>query len=264
MRLLIMMLLCSLCLLSACAPPPPPANAQTSPQQTFRALIPPTSGHFHHDPYSPYFEYDPAGVKVKDVRIQALFSNPYSWRGQRFAYGFRARIASGKPWVEFFVDSDGDWVLWAGTSERTDARHSGRTSFYRGPYARNSIILKLVGNSAEVFVNDVQLKDKNNKNQMDIGTLTVAGEVLIVNGPWAGTVQAGAITHYDLFQVSEVVTTKSPKTDGESKYEEMREAHGNALQGLPSLVNSLHSYGLGSGLEQYAERRPAPVPEHTP
>lgn len=186
----------------------------------FRQVTLPTSGHFHHDIYSPRMEMDLAGVDVYDSLVSAVFENPYSRRGGRFVYGFVLRVNSepDNPPVEFYVSSNRTWYLWAG-----DKEYSGFAPIYIDAYDRNRLTIQLSGEYATLYLNGTQVEDDKKIKRFHLGKDTAKGDVWIVNGPFLSSVQHDAITHYDLFTIFAPVSNGSSSvTDAleDSKNEE--------------------------------------------
>lgn len=157
-----------------------------------------SSGHFHHDIFSPDMEIDDAGVDVYNTLVSATFQNPYSWRAGRFVYGFHLRVnsQSENPTVKFYLSSYGTWHLWSG-----DNIYSGPVLPNIGAYELNHLEVELSGQYATMFVNGEKLADADDNTRFHLGPKTAKGDVWIVNGPFFGSAQHGATTHYDLFQV---------------------------------------------------------------
>ncbi len=157
-----------------------------------------SSGHFHHDIYSPSMEVDVAGVDVYNTFVTAIFQNPYSWRAGRFVYGFHLRVNadSENPTVRFYISSSGTWHLWSG-----DKTYSGPFLPDVGAYELNSLAAELSGQYATLFINGKKLADDDDNTRFHLGPNTAKGDVWIVNGPFFGSVQHGATTYYDMFQV---------------------------------------------------------------
>lgn len=157
-----------------------------------------SSGHFHHDIYSPSMEVDVAGVDVYNTLATAIFQNPYSWRAGRFVYGFHLRVnsQSENPTVKFYLSSSGTWHLWSG-----DNIYSGPVLPDVGAYETNYLAVQLSGQYATMFVNGEKLADADDNTRFHLGPNTAKGDVWIVNSPFFGSAQHGATTHYDMFQV---------------------------------------------------------------
>lgn len=192
-----------------------------------RQLIPSTSGHFHHNHYSPRMESDKAGVHVYNTVVSALFENPYSARGGNFSYGFRLRVNADDSPVDFYVTSYGQWYLWT-----DEERHTGFGFPRGGAYDLNGLSVYLEGEYATVYLNGNQLEDMDGNDQFFLGDATTAGDVWIVNGPLVNTVRYGAITHYDLFTVLEPakIQTKNIETAKERSLPRQSAPHGKDWQ----------------------------------
>ena len=203
-----------------------------------------SSGHFHHDIYSPSMEVDIAGVDVYDTLVSAIFQNPYSWRAGRFVYGFHLRV-NGDPEnssVKFYISSAGTWHLW--TDDKT---YDGSVfpAIEIGAYELNSLIVELSGEYATLYLNGEELADEEDNTRFHLGPNTAKGDVWIVNGPFFDSIRQDSTTHYDMFQVLTPIASSSAVALDEDQpiSQEWAPAEGKLPNGKPGDIDR-HSPNL--------------------
>lgn len=165
-------------------------------------LVGPLSGHLHHDPAG--IDLVDVGVYTENPVVAVTFKNPYSGSVYPFSYGLVLRFGPDGG-LYFALDSQGRWIIterfFDGTPPQTVAEGPAGILNTRNRSA-NQLTAYLVGGTALFELNGVLLTDDNGRSSIDVAL--GAGSVYVMNGFYANTSRAGAITHFEGLVVSEL------------------------------------------------------------
>ena len=179
-----------------------------TPQPTGR--FGPTDGVLEHDPAAGFIEVFSSGVFLKDSVIEARFFNPYSTSVGSWDYGFIFRDSALNTFHAVFVRSDGYWYhyLRMGTVEASQKVASQQpAAIDTSPTGSNYLQIVALGDEAWLFINGTLA------GELNVGSLTEAGDVLAINAYFTGDSIEGESTRFEDFTVRSLEKSYGP-TDG--------------------------------------------------
>jgi hypothetical protein len=161
-------------------------------------LFEPRSGELRHTTRNAP-EIVRAEVQVRNLVVEALFSNPYGAEEGRWDYGFFFRHDGENRQYRLAVVSDGRWRLTLRDGDATTIVQEGLlTNLNAAADGRNLLRLVVEDSRAWFFVNGQFVA------QLDVSAKRVAGDVQLFTGVFSGNKINGRSTRYSGFVVSEI------------------------------------------------------------
>lgn len=175
--------------LAPTAPATPPAETMPAGATEFG----PASGTLAHDPDDGFIETGTPSFNAADFVIEATFFNPFSAAAAGFDYGFRFRDVEDSAYF-LAIASDASWRLFHGDAPPRRIVGDGRLPRFRdGVGESNHLSVIAVGGRGWLFGNGELV------TELELDTLTAAGEVAVMTGYYSGHETAGASTRFESF-----------------------------------------------------------------
>ena len=136
---------------------------------------------------------------MSDFIVAAKFTNPYSASSEDWDYGFIIRqsgTGSSRRHIHIVVTSRGRWdVAWQqGSSGENQTIAEGKLGrFNTRAGERNTLWLAAFGERGLLLVNGKFI------SELDLSSITGAGDISVITGAFAGDEVAGAVTRFEDF-----------------------------------------------------------------
>ncbi len=158
-------------------------------------LIGPVSGELIHD-QSDYVISSSAEVSLKNLIIEATFTNPYGSNENAWDYGFFFRDTGGDHQYRLSVNSDATWSFdYVDDPNWNNLDNGSLTGLDTSATGKNVVRLVVINDRALFYLNE------NFIATLDTSAKQTAGDVYIVTAAYSGNEIVGRSTQYTDFSI---------------------------------------------------------------